>query len=72
MTCLELKCLILFLVFFLSQGFSFILSAIAFCDGNRIDDNDPGLNKFSEDIFLLEFFVLSPVYIHKKTLIVTY
>ena len=51
--CLELKSLILFLFFFLSGGFNFTLSAVVSCDGNSIDngdDDDPGLNNFSEDI----------------------
>ena len=40
--------------FFLSWGFSFALSAVVSCDKNRIDngddDDDPGLNNFSEMI----------------------
>ena len=38
---------------FFSRSFNYTLSVIVSCDGNRTDngdDDDPGLNNFSEDI----------------------
>ena len=40
-------------IFLFSWGFNFTLSAIVFCNENRIDngdDDNPGLNNFYEDI----------------------